>query len=101
MNRPKLERLKGQIMTDVITLSKTESQIIDIIAAQAMIDAGILTAQTKLADLALDSLMMVEVVFGLEEAFDVSIPFNANTNVPEFDLSSISSIATAIDAMRA
>lgn len=87
-------------MTDVISLSKTESQIIEIIAAQAMIDAATLTAQTKLADLALDSLMMVEVVFGLEETFDVSIPFNANTNAPEFDLTSIASIATAIDAMR-
>lgn len=87
-------------MTDVISLSKTESQIIEIIAAQAMIDAATLTAQTKLADLALDSLMMVEVVFGLEETFDVAIPFNANTNAPEFDLTSIASIATAIDAMR-
>lgn len=87
-------------MTDVISLSKTESHIIDIIAAQAMLDPATLTAQTKLADLALDSLMMVEVVFGLEEAFDVAIPFNANTNAPEFDLTSISSIATAIDAMR-
>ena len=88
-------------MTDVITFSKTESQIIEIIAAQAMIDPVSLTAETKLADLALDSLMMVEVVFGLEEAFDVAIPFNANTNAPEFDLTSIRSIATAIDAMRA
>lgn len=88
-------------MTDVISLSKTESQIIDIIAAQAMIDPATLTAQTKLADLALDSLMMVEVVFGLEEAFDVAVPFNANTNTPQFDLTSISSIATAIDALRA
>lgn len=87
-------------MTDAITFSKTESQIIDIIAAQAMIDPASLTAETKLADLALDSLMMVEVVFGLEEAFDVTIPFNANTNAPEFDLTSIASIATAIDAMR-
>lgn len=88
-------------MTDLIARSKTEIQIIDIIAAQAMIDADTLTAQTKLADLALDSLMMVEVVFGLEEAFDVAIPFNANTKGPEFDLTSIASIATAIDALRA
>lgn len=88
-------------MTAVSSLSKTESQIIDIIAAQAMIDAATLSAQTKLADLALDSLMMVEVVFGLEEAFDVSIPFNANTDAPEFDLTSIASIAAAVDAMRA
>ncbi len=88
-------------MTDVIALSETESQIIAIIAAQAMIDPSSLSAQTKLADLALDSLMMVEVVFGLEECFDVSIPFNANTNTPEFDLTSIASIATAIDALRA
>lgn len=87
-------------MTDVISLSKTESQIIEIIAAQAMIDPASLNAQTKLADLALDSLMMVEVVFGLEEAFDVAIPFNANRNTPQFDLTSIGSIATAIDALR-
>lgn len=87
-------------MTDLISLRKTESQIINIISAQAMIDASNLTPQTKLADLALDSLMMVEVVFALEETFDVSIPFNANTNAPEFDLTSIASIATAIDALR-
>jgi acyl carrier protein len=87
-------------MTDVIDVTETERQIIAIIAAQAMIDPMGLGPHTKLADLALDSLMMVEVVFGLEEAFDVSIPFNANTNVPEFDFTSIASIAAAIQALR-
>ena len=87
-------------MTDVIDVTETERQIIAIIAAQAMIDPMDLGPQTKLADLALDSLMMVEVVFGLEEAFDVSIPFNVNTHVPEFDFTSIASIAAAIQALR-
>ena len=88
-------------MTDVIDLTKTESRIIDIIAEQAMIDSSGLTAQTQLADLALDSLMMVEVVFALEEAFDVAIPFNANGGAGQMDLTSVASIARAIDALRA
>ena len=88
-------------MTDVIDLTKTESRIIDIIAEQAMIDSSGLTAQTQLADLALDSLMMVEVVFALEESFDVAIPFNANGGAGQIDLTSIASIAAAIDTLRA
>ena len=88
-------------MTDVIDLTITESRIIDIIAEQAMIDSSGLTAQTQLADLALDSLMMVEVVFALEESFDVAIPFNANGGAGQMDLTSVASIARAIDHLRA
>ena len=88
-------------MTNVIDVTKTESRIIQIIADQAMMDAGGLTGETLLADLALDSLMMVEVVFALEEAFDVAIPFNANGGAGQMDLTSVASIARAIDALRA
>ena len=88
-------------MTDVIDVTETERQIIAIIATQAMIDPADLNPQSKLADLALDSLMMVEVIFVLEETFDVSIPFNANTKTPEFDFTSVASVAAAIKALRA
>ncbi len=79
-------------------------QVIQIIAAQAMLDAAQITPQTALADLALDSLVMVEIVFALEEAFGLTIPFNANTKTAvgaEFDMSTPTSIAAAIAAANA
>ena len=60
-------------MTDEV--SKGVAQII---AEQAMVDADSITAETTLEDLGLDSLALVEVVFGIEEAFDISVPYNAN-----------------------
>lgn len=79
-------------------------QVIAIIAQQAMLDAGDITAGTQLADLALDSLVMVEIVFALEEAFDVTIPFNANAKDHHdagFDMSTPAAIAAAIGGLRA
>ena len=52
--------------------------IIAIIAAQAMINPEEVTPESQLADLGLDSLGLVETIFAIEEAFDVSVPFNAN-----------------------
>lgn len=72
-----------------------QAKIAAIIAAQAMIDPAALTAQGKLADLGLDSLAMVEIVFALEETFAITVPFNANTKSAEFDFTTIASIAAA------
>lgn len=80
------------------------AQVIAIIAQQAMLEAGDIAPNTPLADLALDSLVMVEIVFALEEAFDVAIPFNANAmdhHDAGFDMSTPAAIAAAIGGLRA
>ena len=77
-------------------------RVIEIIAHQAMVDIAQIAPQTKLADLALDSLVMVEIVFALEEAFGIIIPFNANTKTAVdvgFDMSTPAAIAAAIEAL--
>lgn len=88
-------------------LGGTEARVIAIIAAQAMLDETSITPDTPLADLGLDSLVMVEIVFALEEEFGVTIPFNANaTSAADhassgFDMRTPAQMAAALQALRA
>jgi len=72
-------------------------RIAAIIAEQALIDADAITPETTPDDLGLDSLALVEVVFGIEEAFDISIPYNANDPAEsDFDISSFAAIVAGV-----
>jgi acyl carrier protein len=55
-----------------------EAKVLDIIAAQAEVDRSTVTPATELDALSLDSVDFVEVIFSVEDAFDISIPYNAN-----------------------
>ena len=52
--------------------------IIEVVAKQAKADPAAVTRETKLADLNLESLDTIEMIFALEEKFDIEIPYNAN-----------------------
>jgi acyl carrier protein len=79
-------------MTDDVS-----QQVARIIAEQAMLDPEAIKPETTFDDLGLDSLALVEVVFGIEEAFDISIPFNANEpDSSEFDISNIAQIVAGV-----
>jgi acyl carrier protein len=74
-----------------------EKQVIAILAEKAMLSAGDVTLQDTLETLGIDSLGLVEAIFSIEEAFDISIPFNANDpSATEFDISSVQSIVSAV-----
>lgn len=80
----------------------TLDKVIAIIAEQAVLDPGDVTPQSTLEELGIDSLGLVESIFAIEEAFDISVPFNANNpNESDFDISTVASIATGIDRLRA
>ena len=49
-----------------------------IISRQLKIPVERLTEEAKLLDLGVESLDFIEIVFALEEKFDISIPYNAN-----------------------
>lgn len=69
-----------------------------IIAEQAMVDASEIGAETKLEDLGLDSLALVEVVFGIEETFDVSVPYNANDpSESDFKLTTVGEVIQGVE----
>ncbi len=77
-------------------------KILAIIAEQALLDVRDIPADAPLADLGLDSLAMVEIIFAIEEAFDIQIPFNANHADPtNVDLSSVSSVVDAVQGLLA
>lgn len=59
-------------------------EILDIVAAKAMVDRAKLSPEANLADLNVSSLDMVEVIFALEDKLGIQLPFNANTSAGEF-----------------
>lgn len=74
-----------------------DRKVIGIIAEQAMLDPQEVRLDASPADLGLDSLALVEIVFAIEEAFDVSVSFNANEpERSEFDISTVGNIIAAV-----
>jgi len=85
------------MQTPVISV---ETQVIAIIAEQAVLDVADVTAAQSLESLGIDSLGLVETIFAIEEAFDISVPFNANEpSKSGFDLTSVASIVAAVEAL--
>jgi len=76
------------------------SQVIEIIADQALLEPSDVSADKTLDDLGIDSLGLVESIFAIEEAFDISVPFNANEpNESDFDISSVGAIIKAVEQL--
>ncbi|OYU37680.1 MAG: phosphopantetheine-binding protein [Pseudorhodobacter sp. PARRP1] len=77
-----------------------EAQVIAIIAEQAVLDVADVSAAQSLESLGIDSLGLVETIFAIEEAFDISVPFNANEpSKSGFDLTSVASIVAAVEGL--
>lgn len=55
-----------------------ERQIIDRIVQRSPSIGAAIAPETRLDDLGIDSLDQIELIFELEEHFDVSLPYNAN-----------------------
>lgn len=80
--------------------TSVHDRIIAIVAEQAMLDPEQITLQSTPAELGIDSLGLVESIFAIEEAFDISIPFNANEpDQSDFDISSMGSIIAAVEKL--
>ncbi|MEL7256186.1 MAG: phosphopantetheine-binding protein [Pseudomonadota bacterium] len=77
-----------------------KTRVIEIIAEQAVLEPSDVGMNHTLEDLGIDSLGLVESIFAIEEAFDISIPFNANEpEASEFDISNVASIVTGIERL--
>ena len=78
----------------------TEEKVKKIIADQAMIPIEDVKLDASPEALGFDSLALVEIVFAIEEEFDVSVPFNANEpDQSDFDISSVGKIVSAVEAL--
>ncbi|MDG2474312.1 MAG: phosphopantetheine-binding protein [Paracoccaceae bacterium] len=74
-----------------------EKKIITILAQQALIDENEISLNSTPDDLGLDSLSLVEIIFSIEEMFDITIPFNANEPTKsEFIIENVSTIIKGV-----
>ena len=73
-------------------------KIIKILSEQTLLDPSEINENLSLEDLGIDSLALVEIVFSIEETFNITIPFNSNdpTN-STFDISNVNSIICAVE----
>ena len=80
----------------------TQTQVIAILAEQAMLEPADVKMDHTLEDLGIDSMALVESIFSIEEQFDISVPFNANEpGQSEFDISSVAAIVDAVTRLQA
>lgn len=77
-----------------------KDRVISIIAELAVLEPGDVSLDQTLDDLGIDSLGLVESIFAIEEAFDISVPFNANDPTDSaFDISSVAAIIKAVEGL--
>lgn len=77
-----------------------KGKVIEIIAEQAVLDPSDVTLESTLEDLGIDSLGLVESIFAIEEAFDISVPFNANDpGESDFDISTVGKIVAGVEQL--
>lgn len=80
--------------------NNVDQKVIGIIAEQALMDPEEITRDSTLEDIGIDSLGLVECIFAIEEAFDISIPFNANEPTEsDFDISTVGKIVDGVEKL--
>ncbi len=76
-------------------MSSVESDVYDIIAEKSAVDRAKLKRDAKLTDLEIESLDVVEIIFAVEEKFDIHVPYNANDQELEFQ-----TVGDVVDAVQ-
>jgi acyl carrier protein len=74
-----------------------EKDIYDIVAKQAKTDAAAVHRDTKLTDLDLQSIDVVELVFAVEEKFDIEVPYSpSDQNTAGISFDTVGDIIDAV-----
>ncbi len=72
----------------------------EIVALHTQRDLNDVALTDTISDLGLDSLGVVELIFALEETFEISMPFNANhPDQRTFALSTLGSLVEAVEGV--
>jgi acyl carrier protein len=81
-------------------MSDVAGDVIAIIAKKKRSDKPTVELSDRLEqDLGLESLDSVEMIFELEEKFDLQIPFNANTNNSRTEFETVGDVVTAVEKL--
>lgn len=74
-------------------MSDVQQEIFDIISKQAKIDVGTVKSESTLKDLGVASLDAIEVIFDIEEHFNINLP---NEDV-DFENGTVSHLVAAVE----
>jgi acyl carrier protein len=75
-----------------------QDTVVEILAEKALLKPGDVKLDFSISDLGLDSLGIVEIIFALEEQFDIEIDINFNNvNSSDFDISTVQEIIKSIE----
>lgn len=86
-------------MSDAVKDS-VKDRVVAILAEQAAMDPSGVFMSDTLEELGIDSLGLVEMVFAIEESFDIQVPFNANEpDSGEFDIRNVATIVLAVEKL--
>jgi len=80
-------------------MSDVASDVIAIIAKKKRVEKPTVEINDRLQDLGLESLDAVEMIFDIEEKFDIQIPYNANTNNPRTEFETVGDVVNAVEAL--
>jgi len=76
-------------------MDNVAADVIAIIAKRLPVEKRNLDAADRLEDLGIDSFSAVEMIFDLEEQFDIQIPYNSNDARTEFE-----TVGSVVDAIQ-
>ncbi len=77
-----------------------EKDIFEIVAKQAKVEPSVLTADVLLSDLELQSIDVVELVFAIEEKFDISVPYSpSDQDTAGISFKSVGEIIEAVNKL--
>lgn len=89
-------------LPDAAAGASVARQVTGILAAQALRDPDGLSPSDRIDDLGIDSLGMAEVIFAIEETFDVAVPFDGvETDARGMDLTTVAGVIAAVEALLA
>lgn len=75
-----------------------QDTVVEILAEKALLKPGDVKLDFSISDLGLDSLGIVEIIFALEEQFNIEIDINFNNvNSSDFDISTVQEIIKSIE----
>ena len=75
-----------------------QDTVVEILAEKALLKPGDVKLDFSISDLGLDSLGIVEIIFALEEQFNIEIDINFNNvNYSDFDISTVQEIIKSIE----
>lgn len=74
-------------------------RIVEILAKRSSVDALHLSPDSNLDEIGLDSVALLECVFEIEEAFEISIPLNSSSSFSFSEAGTVAGIVEMIEPM--